>query len=226
MNDLKQISTALYSSLSTLEIRDLLFKQLSQFFPTNEEDKKNIVEVIPNVLKRLEINIASVNNKYFQTQYGNYFNPYHSGQYLVFLYFMSHEISKNKNLELADKIYYLNKSLNAIDIYHKVNLPETFFFEHPLGTVLGRANYGEHFFAMQGCTVGGTDRGYPNIGKGLCLYSNSKIIGNCSIGDHVIMSANSYIKDLDIPNNTIVFGQYPNHVLKTNNRNKSFFTTK
>ncbi len=225
MNDLKQISTTLYSSLSTIEIRDLLFKQLSQFFPINEGDRKNIVEVIPNVLKRLEINIASVNNKYFKTQHGNCFNPYHSGQYLVFLYFMSHEISRMKNIELADKIYYLNKSLNAVDIYHKVNLPETFFFEHPLGTVLGRANYGEYFFAMQGCTVGGTDRGYPNIGKGLSLYSNSKIIGNCTIGEHVIMSANSYIKDLDIPDNTIVFGQYPNHILKANKEPRSLFKT-
>lgn len=30
------------------------------------------------------------------------------------------------------------------------------------------------------------------------------------------MSADSYIKDMDIPGNTIIFGQYPNVILKEN----------
>ena len=57
----------------------------------------------------------------------------------------------------------------------------------------------------------------------LTIEDGSKIIGNCTIGEHVIMAANSYIKDLDIPDNTTVFGQYPNHILKTNKEPKSFF---
>ena len=42
---------------------------------------------------------------------------------------------------IADKIYYLNKILHSVDIYHEVELPSTFFLEHPVGTVLGRAKY-------------------------------------------------------------------------------------
>ena len=223
MNALKQVTSSLYSSLNEQEIIELLLKQLSQLFPLNQPENKEIAKALPRVLKRLEINIASVNNKYFQKENELYFNPYHSGQYLAFLYFMSNEISNSKNFELADKIYYLNKSLNAIDIYHKVKLPEKFFLEHPLGTVLGRASYSDGLFAMQGCTIGGTEKGYPSLGNELSLYSNSKIIGKCLIGNRVVMSANSYIKDLDIPDDTIVFGQYPNHTLKTNHRNTSFF---
>ena len=225
MSKLREISSQLYSFQTIDDIEELLIRQLSHYFLLNTTEKTILKKGLPKVLKRLTINIASVKNKYFRKEEQNYFNPYHSGQYLAFLYFFSFYASKHKEEELADKIYFLNKILNSIDIYHKVELPDTFFFEHALGTVLGRANYGEQLFVMQGCTIGGTNQGYPNIGKGLCLYSNSKIIGNCTIGDHVIMSANSYIKDLDIPDNTTVFGQYPNHILKTNKEPKSFFMT-
>ena len=226
MSKLKEISPQLYSFHPRDEIEELLVRQLSQFFSINSGEKDIIKKGLTKVLERLTMNFSSVDHKYFKKEELTYFNPYHSGQYLAFIYFFSFYVSKHQHEDLADKMYFLNKILNSIDIYHKVELPDTFFFEHPLGTVLGRASYGEHFFAMQGCTIGGTDRGYPTIGKGLCLYSNSKIIGNCKIGDNVIMSANSYVKDIDIPDNTIVFGQFPNHTLKTNKRNKSFFKTK
>lgn len=48
------------------------------------------------------------------------------------------------------------------------------------------------------------------------MFSNSKILGGSHIGNHVIISANSYIKDQDVPDDTIVFGQSPNLVFKEN----------
>lgn len=47
------------------------------------------------------------------------------------------------------------------------------------------------------------------------MLSNSKVLGGCKIGSHVIISANTYIKDTDIPSGSIVFGQSPNFVIKT-----------
>ena len=46
------------------------------------------------------------------------------------------------------------------------------------------------------------------------MLSNAKVLGHSHIGDHVIISANCYIKDQDVPSNTIVFGQSPNLVFK------------
>lgn len=46
------------------------------------------------------------------------------------------------------------------------------------------------------------------------MCSNSKILGKSKIGDNVIVSANTYIKDEDIPDNSLVFGQSPNLVIK------------
>ena len=225
MTKLKQISSLLYSQFSIKEIHQLLTKQLNQFFDLNDNEREIIMNNIPEILGRLELNISFVKNKYYERDNVPFFNPYHSGQYLTFLYFLSFHLSNKKNDDLADRIYFLNKILNSIDIYHKVQLPTKFFFEHPLGTVLGRAKYGENLFAMQGCTIGGTENEYPNLGDNVSLYSYAKIIGNCNIGKNVIMSANSYIKDVDIEENTIVFGQYPNHILKTNKKKISLFIT-
>lgn len=87
-----------------------------------------------------------------------------------------------------------------------------------MGSVLGRANYDDNCYFYQGCTVGGNLRGgeelYPTIGKNVAIYSNSKIIGNCIIGDNVILSANKYIKDVNISLDSIVFVQDKNIIIK------------
>ncbi|MFK2235759.1 serine acetyltransferase [Bacteroides fragilis] len=46
------------------------------------------------------------------------------------------------------------------------------------------------------------------------MCANSSIIGNCLIGDNVIIGANSGVKDEDIPNDSLVFGYSPNLVVK------------
>lgn len=67
----------------------------------------------------------------------------------------------------------------------------------------------------QGCTVGNNHGEYPSFGESVFMLSNSKVLGGCEIGSHVIISANTYIKDTDIPSGSIVFGQSPNLVIKT-----------
>lgn len=46
------------------------------------------------------------------------------------------------------------------------------------------------------------------------MFSDSKIIGKAHIGDNIIIAANAYIKDTNIPSNSIVFGQWPNLIIK------------
>lgn len=115
----------------------------------------------------------------------------------------------------AEKIYYLNKILHSIDLFYEVELPSIFFFDHPLGSVMGRAKYSDYFSFLQGCTVGNNKGKYPIIGRNVSMLSNSKILGDCHIGNNVILSANSYVIDTDIPDNSIVFGQGRNITIKT-----------
>ncbi len=55
------------------------------------------------------------------------------------------------------------------------------------------------------------------LGNNITMYSNSKILGKSKIGDNVIIGANAYVKDTDIPDNSMVFGEFPNLIIKPNN---------
>jgi len=211
-----RITNGLNSSINNESLFELLCKQLNNFFFIENDELLILKELQQAVLERLAKCIGKVDNKYFKKDGEAFFSPYHSGQYLMFLYFYSNEIAKRGHSELQDKVYYLNKILHSVDIYGEIALPDVFFLEHPLGTVLGRAKYGNNFFAMQGCTVGGNKGCYPVIGENVKMYSNSKILGKSNIGNNVLISANCYIKDVDIPDNVTVFGQSPNLIIKNN----------
>lgn len=211
-----RITNGLNSSINNESLFELLCKQLNNFFFIEDDELLILKELQQAVLERLTKCIGKVDNKYFKKDGEAFFSPYHSGQYLMFLYFYSNEIAKRGQSELQDKVYYLNKILHSVDIYGEIAMPDVFFLEHPLGTVLGRAKYGNNFFAMQGCTVGGNKGCYPVIGENVKMYSNSKILGKSNIGNNVLISANCYIKDVDIPDNVTVFGQSPNLIIKNN----------
>lgn len=141
---------------------------------------------------------------------------------MTFLYTLANELYRNGiSSTLSDKLYYLNKTMNGLDMFYAIELPEVWSAEHPVGSVLGRAKYGDGFFFYQGCTIGG-NRGkdgilyYPVIGTNVTMYANSSIIGKCNIGDNVIFGAGALVKDTDIPSNSIVFGQSPNLIIKDN----------
>lgn len=192
----------------------LLIKQLSNFFVVDECDEAVLEREFEFVWLKLYNCFKSIDNKYYNIDGNLRFSPLHSGQYLAYLYFFSNVCSNNGNKMLADKLYYLNKIMHSCDIYHEVNLPESFFFEHPVGTVLGRAKYGNNFMVMQNCTVGGNKGYYPIIGNNVKMYSGSKILGNSIIGNNVSIAANTYIKDTNIPNNATVFGLSPHLIIK------------
>jgi serine O-acetyltransferase len=207
------LAKQLYCDYTEKSLVELIFKRLGNFFFLSKEEKIAIQQVHPLVLEKITHCFQGIENKYFRKNDLLYFSPNHSGQYLIYLYWFSHIFATKEN-ELKDKFYYLNKILHSVDIYAEIKLPPVFFFEHPLGLVLGRAEYGNNFFAMQGCTVGGNKGKYPIIGENVKMFSNSKIIGDSNIGNNVWLSANVYIKDEDIPNNSIVFGSSPNLIIK------------
>ena len=156
-------------------------------------------------------------NKYYQD--ANTVDPLHSNQFTQFLYFLSKELIKLTHEEsatrLANKIYYLNKALHSCDLYHGIDLPPVFGLDHPLGSVMGRAPYGNYFSFQQRCSIGNNKGIYPTIGNHVRMFANSTIIGNSTIGDNVFISANTYIKDENIPDKSIVFGSSPDLVIKS-----------
>lgn len=206
------------------DIVQQLLRQLQAHFLLSADEEAAIGKYVDKVLARCENNFLSSNNKYFTRIMGGvktaYFNPYHSVQYMIFLYYLSHEMYVNgESTTLCDKVYYLNKVLNGVDLFYAINLPDIFHAEHPLGSVMGRAKYGNHFFFYQGCTVGGTAGKdgkpvYPELGENVWLFANSSILGRCKVGDNVKIGAGALVKNEDIPSDCIVFGQSPNLIFK------------
>jgi len=206
------------------EILAQLLMQLKSHFFISEDEMSIIEERFDYALAACEENFSHSENKYYFTEVGGAkmcrFNPYHSVQYMTFLYYLSHDIYKNTNAgQLCDKIYYLNKILHSVDLFYAIDLPFYFEAEHPLGSVMGRAKYSNGFLFYQGCTVGGTSDSegnfyYPVLEENVKMYANSSILGRCHIGKNVKIGAGALVKNQDVPDNSVVFGESPNLIIK------------
>lgn len=206
-------------------LAQLLMQVKAHFFISNEEEEA-IKSRFDYALKVCEENFSHSENKYFWIEENGIkkcrFNPFHAVQYMIFLYYLSHDIYENANVgQLCDKIYYLNKIFHSVDLFYAIDLPKHFEAEHPLGSVMGRAKYSDGFLFLQGCTVGGIrDREgnyfYPVLEENVQMYSNSSILGNSHIGKNVKIGAGAIVKNQDVPDNSTVFGQSPNLIIKPN----------
>jgi len=210
--------------ISIEELLDLVMRQLRHFFLLRKgAEEECLADAFDNAISRTEFCFSRVKLKYFRQNNDIYFNPFHSGQYCIFLYYLSNSLIKKfpEHQTLADRVYYLNKALNGIDILHSVEMPNVFMIDHPVGSVMGRATYGEYFGFCQGCSIGNNRSIYPVIGQNVTMMSDSKILGSCKIGDNVILGANACVIDTDIPACSLVFGASPNLTIK--HRDEEFF---
>ena len=118
---------------------------------------------------------------------------------------------------VCDKIYGQSKTISGCDLYYEVEMPEVFSFDHPTGSFMGRAVYGDGFSFTQGCTVGNSDEIYPVIGNHVSMQTGSTILGNSHIGDNCTILAGTFIKNQDVPSNSIVSGKSPNLIIEDKN---------
>ena len=202
---------------SNKEIFDLVSKQVGNFWPVEISDKD--FPSLGKTLARIDKNFRQRKSGVFCRDGESVFSVAHTVQYTVFLYTYANQLYKDGNEKGAAQVYYLNKIMNSVDWLYAIELPEIFSAEHPLGSVLGRAKYSNYLFLYHGTTIGGNiNKGklcYPEIGERVLLYSDSKILGDTVIGNNVIVSANSYLLNEKIPDNSIVFGQSPDITVKT-----------
>lgn len=201
-------------------IEELLIHQLHNYWI--DVDELVIHKAIPNVMKKIELCFKKLPSSRFYKDDEVQFSPQFSIHWMLFLYRLANEIYStrkgNETPKEADEVYYLNKIMHSNDWFYAVDLPVHFLCEHPLGSVLGRAKYGDYFCVYQGTTVGGNwSNGvidYPSIGENVILYANATVLGNSHIGNNVIVSADSYIINDEVPDNALVFGKSPNLIIK------------
>ena len=200
-------------SIKGKDLASYVQKQVSLFFPDNDTIKaSNIEKYLDEVMGRLEFCFCHIDNKYYFNNNGKVlFNHLNSDHYATFLYFLSNTIwLKSKDARIPSKIFLLNKALHGIDLFYEVSMPDIFLLVHPVGTVLGRATYGNYLSIYQGCTVGSiTGKGYPLIGENFTMYSNSSLLGSCKIGDNVILGSGARVINSIFDSEKTLVGQHP-----------------
>ena len=203
-------------SINKYDLIGYVCNQLRIFFPKKEtNEKEGIKKCIDIGLQRVEYCFSKINAKYFRNGSDVLFNHLHGDHYAMFLYMLSNILYRNgSNLDLCTKIFQLNKYLHCVDAFYEIELPEIFLFVHPLGTVLGRANYSNYLIVYQHCNVGSNRNSYPTLKEYVSLHPGSSILGNCLVEENCKIAAGSLLLDMDLKKNSLYIGNPRGYVIK------------
>ncbi len=203
------MKTDLQCSLDAGQLAAYTARQLNHLFPDPEPvEAAALRPAIVWTCERLARLHRATADKYYFRQGIPHFDHLHGDQYATCIYFLSRYCATQAgDRNLAGKLYLLNKALFAVDIFFEVELPEIFLLCHPVGTVLGRAEYQDYLVVSQNCTVGNIDNVYPKLGWGVVLCSGSSVLGGCELGDSVCVGAGSLLVDLSVPSGHTAVGR-------------------
>lgn len=103
-----------------------------------------------------------------------------------------------------------------IEIPYTVSLGAGFSMDHAFNiTINSKAILGGNVTMYKGSTIGSTSKGVPVIGNQVYIGLNSTIVGNCTIGNDVLIAPNSYV-NFDVPDHSIVIGNPGKIIYKDN----------
>ncbi len=217
-------------SLESIGLARYFASQANAFFPDGDVvSADDLKPAVDETLERVRACFAGIRRKYYREGEDAVFNHRMGDHYTAFLYLLGNTLHQRKApASVCEKTFLLNKALHGLDLFYSVRLPEVFLFIHPVGTVLGNATYGNHLVVYQNVSVGATeDNRYPCFEGGTVLFSRAAVIGGVRVGPDVVFGANAFVLGAEVPANSIVVGQYPQHrVLKTDGRTvrERFFT--
>jgi serine O-acetyltransferase len=198
-------------TLSQDQLASYVARQVRYFYPDGVKFRTLLEEVtaaLPAALDRLAIIAQACLPPLFNYAGVKGFNHLYSDQYAMFLYLLSNESGCVRGTtSLATKLYLLNKALHGVEAYYEIKLPPLFLFMHPIGTVLGRADYGDRFVVLQNCTVGNVRSVYPKIGSGVVMCAGSSVLGDAEIGDGATIGAGALVVGRKVPANSVVIGR-------------------
>lgn len=211
-------------SLPNTELLEFVVDQINSFFPSKKIKKKDLKKSYAQSLDRIEFcfeNFKKLKNsnykKYYRKKNNVYFNHLNIDHYTTFLYFLSNNMYKNGiDRNNCDKIYGLLKIVSSCDIYYEVNLPDVFLIIHPVGSVIGRANYSNYITIYQNCMIGSNHSIYPTFEEFVVLRPGSMVLGNSRVGKNSQIAAGSIVIDKEIKPNHTFFGNPSNFKIKKN----------
>ena len=199
------------TSLSQDALGDYVAKQMQTFFPDGPLEAKAIYSAVVSALEKTEHCFSHIGFNAYHIGSTTLFNHAHTDQYATFLCFLARTFyTEQADLRLAAKAYALNKALHGLDVFYEVEIPDILYFQHPVGTVLGRATYGNYLAIYQGVTVGSdVDGNYPALGEGVVLYGGARVIGSAEISPNSWIAPGAIVMDQQFPPASILFGSPP-----------------
>ena len=209
----------------------------SEFLPSEKEffDFLKIrfatVGIDFNEIEKYLLPSLEISEKRFQLNKSKYFtnsddrraqfSATHYSSHALLLYQLSRECFLRGRRDLAEKVYFLNISTTATDLFYEVDLPLRTGCDHPLGSVIGRASFGadSSLFFRQNCNIGGSrdESGtpiYPEVSGNLYMNPRSSIIGKCIVLGNVVLANGVYVKDHGLLEDVVVFGSSPKLIVK------------
>ncbi|MCT4655444.1 MAG: hypothetical protein N4A65_06515 [Cohaesibacter sp.] len=191
-------------------------RHLNLLHDLDDNELNQVQSHLSKTLEAVQRCWSEISNKYYNRDGQATFDINNSNQYGQLLLIFARQLHCSEQYLLADKVFGLNKMLNSCDIYHAVELPKSFYIDHTLGIVVGRAKFGNRLFLSQNCTIGSNpgNSNYPELGQDNYLMSNSTLVGAVKTGDRVIFGAGSFVKDMEVPSDSIVFGRFPDNIIK------------
>lgn len=197
-------------SLSRGDLLDYMNRQINTFFPDGVfMEGEDVLSSFNEAIERLEYCFKYLTFPAYSDQTGQtFFSHLHSDQYAQFLYYLSNTLwVRTGRKELCDKLMYLNRVLNGFFFSYKGKLPDVFFLGHPVGSILGNADYSNFLVVFQNVTIntaGTADHLLPKLGKGLFCAAGANIIGNKTIGERVSVGVGALVYDREIPDDSVV----------------------
>ncbi|NQU61768.1 MAG: serine acetyltransferase [Rhodospirillales bacterium] len=203
-------------SIEAEALASYVAQQVSVFFPDNPVEVADLLSFVNKSLDRVEACFSPIRLPYYFEDGSTAFDHHNTDHYACFLYYLSNTLFRESgDPNLTKRVYALNKLLHSLDIFYEIEMPDVFVLAHPVGTVLGRARYGNYLCVYQGCTVGAnTDGVYPTLGEGIVMYPGSQVVGDCRIGDNCWIASNALVMDTNVPSDSIAIGQPPNFEIK------------
>ncbi len=188
-----------------------ILQQMDYCTPGITSQDRSLVEIyVQGALRRMEPILGAVLS--FEPLKFNHLN---SLQYASFLYLLANEIWLSEGVnDTSDKLFLLNRSINSLDLFYKVKLPQIFVIAHGLGSVLVDTVYGENFIFFHHTTVGRLGEKVPIIGDNVILFPHSMILGNSTVGSNSVISAGTIVSNTKIPSDSIVFSNGNSLVIK------------
>lgn len=194
-------------SLPQAEFFDYIRAQLNHFFPDGQvlrwEDGEAAFHL---ALDRTEYSFSRTSVRGYTDGCGNaVFSHLHSDQYSQFLYYFSNSLwNLTENRPICDKLILLNKALNGCFFSYKCHLPDVFLLVHPVGSIIGNAEYGDFLVIFQNVTINTGAGRPPRLGKGVYLAAGAKIIGHQPVGDRTSIGVDALVYDQAIPPDKVV----------------------